>query len=666
MALTAMLAGCGNDKPAYESVDDYPVRKGSLDEMVYSRDATKFAVWSPAAEQVTLNIYADALTDEAIEKIPMKRRKDGTWTARVKRDLAGSFYTFSVYQPSSEWTMEETPGIFAKAVGINGRRAAVIDMRTTDPEGWADDVRPAFADRKDAVIYEMHHRDFSIDPSSGVSHAGKFLALTEHGTVNPQGDATGIDHLIQLGVTHVQILPSYDFGSIDESGTAGEAKVLESGAAAGGSYNWGYDPVNYNAPEGSYSTDPYDPACRIREMKQMIQALHKAGIRVVMDVVYNHTYDVAHSAFTQTAPGYFYRTREDGTLGNASGCGNETASNRPMMRKFILESVRYWVNEYHIDGFRFDLMGIHDIKTMNAVRAMLDDIDPTILLYGEGWAAEQPQYSPELLAMKANVKLMPGIGAFCDDMRDGLRGPFSDDRKGAFLAGLPGQEMSVMFGIAGCTEHPQIDMSLVNYSDEAWTVAPYQCISYVSCHDDMMLTDRLMASVDLKEGELERLDKLAQTAVLTSQGTPFIWTGEEVMRNKKGVHNSFCSPDSVNAINWNLKTVNKDIFCYYRDLVAMRKAHPAFRLGTADAVAEHLEFFPAGDCVVAYRLHDLDGIDDWEDIIVVLNARREEVEIPLPEGDYKVVVKEGFFTKEDETLGGTATVAPQSALIIRR
>lgn len=666
MALSLLLVACGNDKPNYNSVDDYPVRQGSLDEMVYSPKATEFSVWSPNAEQVTLNIYSDALTDEALERIPMKRKKDGTWTAKINRDLNGLFYTFAVYDTNAVFPMEETPGIFAKAVGINGKRAAILDLKTTDPENWQDDKRPYFGERQDAIVYEMHHRDFSIDPSAGIAHAGKFLALTERGTTNKAGQPTGIDHLKQLGITHVQILPSYDFGSIDERGASEEARVLESGAAVGGSYNWGYDPINYNVPEGSYSTDPYAPACRIIEMKQLIQALHEAGIRVVMDVVYNHTYDVAHSAFTQTAPGYFYRTRSDGSLANGSGCGNETASNRPMMRRFILESVRYWVEEYHIDGFRFDLMGIHDIETMRAVRAMLDEIDPTILLYGEGWAAEQPQYAQELLAMKANICQMPGIGAFCDDMRDALRGPFYDDKQGAFLAGLPGFEESIRFGLVGCINHPQIDMQKVNYSKEAWTQEPYQCISYVSCHDDMMLTDRLKASIKLKEGEMQRLDKLAQTVVLTSQGTPFLWNGEEVMRDKKGVHNSFCSPDSVNAINWDLKTENKDLFDYYCRLVALRKAHPAFHLGTAENVVEHLEFLPAGDCVVAFRLKELRDIDEWQEIVAVFNAQPQEVTFTLPEGEYRKVLNNGVFEESDAKYTESVTLAPQTATILYR
>ncbi|MGN0208971.1 MAG: type I pullulanase, partial [Paludibacteraceae bacterium] len=472
LSLVCTIAGCSVKAPVYDSVDDYPVREGALDEMVYTPQKTIFSLWSPAADSVWLRLYAEGLGGEAQEAVAMRRGKDGTWTCSVRGDLQGKFYTFQVDD------MEETPGIFAKAVGVNGKRGAVIDLRSTDPEGWAEDVRPAFAGAKDAIVYEMHYRDYSIHPSSGVAHKGKFLALTEEGTQAESGNATGIEHLKEMGVTHVQILPSYDYGSIDET-------RLEDNK-----YNWGYDPVNYNAPEGGYSTNPYDPTCRIREMKQMIQALHKAGIRVVMDVVYNHTFDVAHSNFHNTCPGYFYRYHADGSLGNASGCGNETASERGMMRKFIVESCRYWLTEYHIDGFRFDLMGIHDIETMREVRAMMDGIDPTLLLYGEGWAAGAPLLPQEELAMKANILRIEGVGAFCDDMRDALRGPFSDDHKGAFLAGEKGHEESIKFGIAGCIEHPEVDMSRVNYSKAAWAAEPTQCISYVSCHDDMMLTDR--------------------------------------------------------------------------------------------------------------------------------------------------------------------------------
>ena len=647
LSLVCSLAGCSVKAPVYESVDDYPVREGALDEMVYSPQKTIFSLWSPAADSVWLRLYSEGLGGEAQEAVAMRRGKDGTWTCSVRGDLQGKFYTFQVDD------MEETPGIFAKAVGVNGRRGAVIDLRSTDPEGWSEDVRPVFAGAKDAIVYEMHYRDYSIHPSSGVAHKGKFLALTEEGTQAESGNATGIDHLKEMGVTHVQILPSYDYGSIDET-------RLEDNK-----YNWGYDPVNYNAPEGGYSTNPYDPACRIREMKEMIQALHKAGIRVVMDVVYNHTFDVAHSNFHNTCPGYFYRYNADGSLGNASGCGNETASERGMMRKFIVESCRYWLTEYHIDGFRFDLMGIHDIETMRAVRAMMDGIDPTLLLYGEGWAAGAPLLPQEELAMKANILRIEGVGAFCDDMRDALRGPFSDDHKGAFLAGEKGHEESIKFGIAGCIEHPEVDMTRVNYSKAAWAAEPTQCISYVSCHDDMMLTDRLKASVRLKKGELERLDKLAQTAVLTSQGIPFLWNGEEILRDKKGVHNSYCSPDSINAIDWSLKAQHEDVFRYYQGLIALRKAHPAFRMGEAELVRKHLHFLDAPEGVVAYALDGEAVGDEWKTIVVVLNANRKAMEVALPAGAYRLACGDGECPysgmRVDEK---TTTVSAQSAQIL--
>ena len=672
---TVALIGCQVSKPNYESVNDYPVKAGSVREVTYTPTQTLFSLWSPNADSVRLSLYESAESVEPLSTQWLKRKKDGSWQGAVKGDLKGRFYTFLVFDPANTYEQEETPGIFAVAVGVNGRRGAIVDMRDTDPEGWSTDCRPAMERQADAVIYELHHRDYSIHPSSGVTNRGKFLALTEHGTLTPEGLPTGIDHLRELGVTHVQLLPSYDYGSIDETRLADNR------------YNWGYDPVNYNVPEGGYSTDPYDPVCRIREFKQMIQALHEAGIRVILDVVYNHTYDVAHANFTQTAPGYFYRTREDGSLGNASGCGNETASERPMMRKFMLESVRWWVEEYHLDGFRFDLMAIHDIETMNAIRAMLDEIDPTILLYGEGWAAETPQLDEALRPIKANCLQMSGIGAFSDEMRDALRGPFYDDHQGAFLAGLPGCEQSIRFGIVGGIDHPGVDLSKVNYSNQAWALQPTQLIAYVSCHDDMMLTDRLRASVRplrgkvIDDDELMRLDMLAQTVVLTSQGLPFIWNGEELMRDKKGVHNSYCSPDSINAIDWSLKARNKALCDYYAGLIALRKAHPAFRLGDAELVREHLEFIDVKmdnaahdgelvtpDCVVAFRLKNNAGGDCWEDIVVLFNANRQPVEVTLPtDATYTAVVMNGKVNPDGlTTFTGKVRVPAQSAMILHK
>lgn len=649
----ATATGCAPAKNEYASYELYPVRSGSLAEMEYAPEGTRFSLWAPTADEVRLMLYNEGEGGHAYRTVSMEAGEEGVWHTTVAEDLLGKFYTFNV-KTGDRW-LGDTPGIFAKAVGVNGHRAAIIDLRSTDPEGWADDRRPPLRSAADVVIYEMHHRDFSISPASGIEHKGKFLALTEEGTRSPEGLATGIDHLRELGVTHVHLLPSYDYASIDET------RLDEN------RYNWGYDPLNYNVPDGSYATDPYRPDVRIREFKQMVQALHQAGIRVILDVVYNHTFSIDGSNFERTAPGYFYRQRPDGTYADASACGNETASNRPMMRKYIVESVLHWAREYHIDGFRFDLMGIHDIRTMNEVRAALTALDPSIIVYGEGWAAQAPQLPQDSLAMKANTYRMPGIAAFSDEMRDALRGPFNDNKQGAFLAGLPGGEESIKFGIVGAVQHPQVCNDSVNYSQAPWAGEPTQMISYVSCHDDMCLVDRLRASIPgIKDDELARLDKLAQTAVFTSQGIPFIYAGEEVMRDKKGVHNSFQSPDSINAIDWSRKALHADVFAYYKGLIQLRKNHPAFRLGSAELVRRHLEFLPVeGKNLVAWRLKEHAGGDKWEDIVVVLNSRREPARVTVPQGNYTIVCKDGAINEGGlaKVSGAELTVPAQSALI---
>ncbi len=653
VAATAVV-GCTSAKNDYASYELYPVPSGSLTEMEYTPAVTQFSVWAPTAEEVNLMLYNDGADGVAYDSLVMKAADNGTWKAKVEQDLNGKFYTFNV-KVDGKW-LGNTPGINAKAVGVNGKRAAILDMDSTDPEGWAEDVRPALASPADVVIYEMHHRDFSIDSSSGIENKGKFIAMTEAGTKSPQGLATGIDHLKELGVTHVHLLPSYDYASVDES------------RLSDNKYNWGYDPQNYNVPDGSYSTNPYDPAARIREFKQMVQALHKAGIRVVLDVVYNHTFNTENSNFELTVPGYFYRHREDGSFADGSGCGNETASDRPAMRKYMIESVLHWMNEYHIDGFRFDLMGIHDIETMNEIRKAASAVDPTVFIYGEGWAASAPQLPADTLAMKANTHLMPGIAAFSDELRDALRGPFSDNKAGAFLAGKPGNEESIKFGIAGCIEHPQVQYDSVNYSKAPWTAQPTQMISYVSCHDDMCLVDRLQTSIPgITPAELVRLDKLAQTAVFTSQGVPFIYAGEEVMRDKKGVHNSYQSPDSINAIDWTRKAKNLDVFNYYKNLIQLRKNHPAFRLGDAELVRKHLEFLPVeGSNVVAYQLKEHAGGDEWGDIVVILNGRKTAAKVAVPAGKYTVVCKNGTINERGlgTVTGAEVSVPAQSALIM--
>ena len=636
---------------------DYPLREGHLTEMEYTPLETTFSLWSPMAEEVKVMLYDSGHEGVAYRTLSMSKLQDGVWTAFVRENLLNKFYTFHVKQ-QGQW-LGETPGIMAKAVGINGIRAAILDMSLTNPEGWEKDIRPKLESFADVVIYEMHHRDFSSHFRSGISHKGKFLALKEEGTENGVGEMTGIDHLKELGVTHVHLLPSFDFASVDES------QLNQS------SYNWGYDPLNYQVPEGSYTTDPFNPVVRIREFKSMVYALHKAGIRVIMDVVYNHTYDLEHSNFQRTVPGYFYRLNSKGHYANASGCGNEIASERAMVRKFMVESVKYWVKEYHIDGFRFDLMGIHDISTMNLIRAELDKIDPTIFLYGEGWAAEIPQLPYQKLAMKGNAIKIPGIAVFSDEMRDGLRGPFTDDEKGGFLTGEPGCEMSVMYGLVGCISHPQIDNLQVNYSRKAWALQPTQMISYVSCHDDLCLADRIRSTLpkytSLKEAIA--LQKLAETFVLTSQGIPFLYAGDEVMRNKKGVRNSYNSPDEINAIDWGNKTLFREVFDYVKNLIALRKAHPAFRLGKANLVRKHLAFLPIKENgLIAFILKGRANGDTWKNIIVAFNSRKDFAKLAIPLGDYAIVCQNGLIDINGlgNVSGSEVILAPQSALIMHQ
>ena len=617
----------------------------TFNELTYTKDASSFRLNAPSkAKSVKVHIYKEGVGGEVVKTVKMKRTGNDLWTADIKGDLKGMFYTFQV--ETSKQKMNENPGVFAKAMGVNGRRAAIIDMADTNPDGWCCDKRPLTKQPTDLVIYEMHHRDFSVSPNSGLEHKGKFLALTE-----PKAGY----HLKNLGVNAIHILPSYDYASVDES----KPDVPQ--------YNWGYDPLNYNVPEGSYSTDATCPVARVKEFKQMVQTLHKAGIRVILDVVYNHTFNIEESNFNLTYPGYYYRLTEDGKISDGSGCGNETASEKPLMRQFMIESVLYWAKEYHIDGFRFDLMGIHDIETMNLIRKALDEVDPSIYIYGEGWSAGTCAYPVEKLAVKANTRQLDRIGAFCDDMRDAIRGPFSDDHKAAFLGAVPGNEESIRFGIAGAIAHPQIDMSKVNYSKEPWTNSPAQMISYVSCHDDMCLVDRLKASIPgITEDELIRLDLLAQTMVFTSQGVPFILAGEEMLRDKKGVHNSFKSPDNINQLPWENLEKYPQVFDYYRGLTEMRRNHPAFRMSDAEMVRTHLEFLKSQENVVAFRLKDNANGDSWKDIIVILNSNKTTQRVNIPDGTWTSVCEGGQINLAGikEYTGTEVEVAPQEALII--
>ena len=582
-----------------------------FNELFLQPHQTTFTLNAP--QQPILRLYADGEGGKPLQQYKMRAVGKHRWTLTLKRNLQGKFYTFDIGHG-------ETPGVFATAVGVNGKRAAIIDRATTNPAGWAQDKRPALLSPADQMIYELHVRDFTHKMPNN-AHPDKFLGVA---------DTAALAHLKRLGVTAVHLLPSFDFSSIDETKPHLPA------------YNWGYDPQNYNVPEGSYATNAYDPATRIKEFKQMVQALHRAGIRVILDVVYNHTADIEHSNFQRTYPDYYYRKRADGSYSDGSGCGNETASEKPLMRAFIIESIVYWAQEYHIDGFRFDLMGVHDIKTMNAACRALHKIDPSIFVYGEGWSAGQCAYPSHLLASKAHMKQMPGIAAFSDELRDGLRGPFYDDKQGAFIAGVSGAEERIKFGIVGGIAHPQVNMQQVGGDHLPWNDDPTQFISYVSCHDDMCLVDRLRASVpNLTPEMLVRLDCLAQSVVMLSQGVPFMLSGEEMLRDKQGVHNSYNSPIEINALPWQNLQRYPQVFAYYQRLIALRRHHPAFRLGDANLIRQHLSFLPTQPNLVGFMLTGHAGGDVWNNIIVVFNANNEARKVTVPKGRYTIVASNG-------------------------
>lgn len=639
----------------------YPVYNGEDLELTVNESGTHFKLWSPEAQGAEVNIYDSGSEGKPLETLEMKFNKEnGTWSASSPKQLYGKFYTFRI-KFDGKW-LNETPGVWAKAVGVNGKRAAIIDFATTNPEGWETDKGPVVENFSDVIVYEMHHRDLSMHPSSGIENKGKFLALTESGTTSPEGEKTGIDHLKELGITHVHILPSFDYNSVDEANLQNNT------------YNWGYDPLNYNAPEGSYSTNPEEPATRVREMKEMVKALHDAGIGVIMDVVYNHTAQNDDSNFSLTAPGYYYRHREDGSYSDASGCGNETASDLQQMQDYIVNSVKYWADEYHIDGFRFDLMAIHDTETMNRVAKELKEINPSIFVYGEGWTAGDSPLVPERRALKENVSKMENIAVFSDDLRDAVKGHYTNASDRGFATGKPGLEETVKIGIVAATDHPQVDYSKGNNSKFPYAQSPEMIVNYVSCHDDLCLTDKLKISMN-DEPEENQLNaaKLAQTIVFTSQGTPFMFAGEEIFRDKKGVHNSYNQPDSINAIDWANKSKYRDQFDYYKGLVALRKAHPAFRMTSAEDIAKHIVFdeidSTAEPNLISYSIKDNANGDQWEEIKVVFNGASNPQTVNIPSADWIVVAKDGKINPESGlgiSKGGEIQLAPYSALILAK
>ncbi|MGZ3754366.1 MAG: type I pullulanase [Mucilaginibacter sp.] len=633
---------------------DYPVYSGTDLGVNYTSLKTTFKVWAPTASAVKLRLYDAGDGGEATATFDLLKSEQGVWVLSVDKDLKNKYYTFQVMR-DGRWSLER-PDSYAKAVGVNGNRGMIVDLESTNPAGWNDDQKPAQKNFTDIILYELHVRDISIAPNSGIKNKGKFLGLTETGTKSPQGESTGLDHIAALGVTHVHLLPSFDFNSIDET------------RPQDNQYNWGYDPYNYNVPEGSYSTNPYDGNVRIKEFKQMVQALHKKGLRVVLDVVYNHTSDVNGSIFNQFAPGYFYRQNADGSYSNGTGCGNEVASERPMVRKFMMESVLYWVKEYHLDGFRFDLMGTHDIETMNQLSSALHQVDPTIFIYGEGWTAGNTPLPEEKRAIKKNISEVNKVAAFSDDIRDGLKGSWNNLKEKGFVSGNANKTESVKFGIVASTANTQINYQQVNDSKEPWAAEPYQTISYVSCHDDNTLFDRLkISNPTATEEELIKMDKLANAAVLTSQGVSFLHSGAELLRTKQGVANSFKSPDTINQIDWSRKTKFKAVFEYYKGLVALRKAHPAFRMPSTEMIQKHLKFVETGiPGLIAYQINDNANGDTWKNILVILNGNATGKTVKLPKGNWTMVT-DGQSVKLSgikANLSGSVNVGGTEALVL--
>jgi pullulanase len=606
--------------------DQYPVYKGNDLGLRYTKAHSRFRIWSPPAEAAQLLLYKAGSDPSPFKTAELKKGKSGDWSIRLTGNWKGAFYTFRV-KIGGAWS-EEVPDPYARAVGMNGKRAQVVDGKDTDPPGWAQDKSPGFSKNNrptDAIIYELHIRDASIHNSSGIRHKGKFSGLAEEGTTNKDGLSTGLAHLKELGVTHIHLLPFFDYNSVDES----KPDSLQ--------YNWGYDPLNYNAPEGSYSDNPCDGAARIKELKLLIASFHHNGLRVIMDVVYNHTALTGGSNFNQLAPGYYYRHNSDGSLSNATACGNETASEMPMMRQFILESVVYWAKEYHIDGFRFDLMGVHDIGTMNRIADSLHKINPGILLYGEGWTAGNSPLPDSLRAIKKNVGQLHGIAVFGDEMRDGIKGSVFDIHDKGFVSGAAGREESVKFGIVAACPHPQIDYSKVNYSKSPYAKAPGEVISYCECHDNNTLWDKWALSCpDATPEERKKMQQLALTIVLTSQGIPFLHAGTEFLRSKKGVENSFNAPDSINALNWDLKKNNSSVVQYVERLIRLRREHPAFRMTTGKQIAQNIRFdeqAPAG--TIVYTINGAALGDSWKKIRIAFNGSNTEKVLTLPAGGWR-------------------------------
>ena len=611
---------------------------------VWTKDSTQFKLWAPTAKAVSVNLYHGGTigVEDQFDRIPMVRDINGTWVARRTGDLHGIYYTYTV---SVEGKQVEACDPYARTTGVNGHRAMVIDLKSTDPAGWDTDTDPhtgiAFTD---AVIAEVHIRDMSIDPSANIRNAGKYLGLTETGTKTDTGISTGIDHYKNLGITHLHILPMFDYGSVDES----HPELPQ--------YNWGYDPVNYNVPEGSYATDPLHGEVRVREVKEMVKALHDNGISVVMDVVYNHVYEGGEFCFNRIVPRYFSRVDDQGIYSNGSVCGNDTASERSMVRKYIVDSVSYWADEYHIDGFRFDLVGLIDTDTINAIMTEVHKNHPNVIFYGEGWTMETDVTKPNIhMCTQLHSDEVPGFAFFSDTIRDALRGSVFDMHVPGFISGalvdkdiLQSCYMGVPF----------------------WANHPTQSINYVSCHDNNTLIDRIMLSTPEAPRDIHvKMNNLAAAFCITAQGVPFFQAGEEMLRSKPDghgglEHNSYNSPDSVNSIKWN--TLNDPLclatYRYYQGLLKFRKAHPELRLTSREDVLQTVAPLPCDNPrAVAFAI----GCEEQAKMISVFNAGIHSQRISLPEGEWGIYVNgEHAGTDLLSKTHGSVNVPSLSAMIL--
>lgn len=593
---------------------------------VYEKEKTTFKVWAPTAEKVMLHLYTAGSTGEAGEKellqVEMKKREQGIYEKQVKGDLHGVYYTFSV---TVDGETRETGDIYAKAAGVNGKRSMVVDLEKTNPKGWEEDTH-VFHPLGKTWVWEVHIGDFSNDPASGVreEYRGKYLAFTENTTLNQDGvHPTCVNYLKELGITHVHLLPSFDYGSVDESKCD--------------TFNWGYDPVNYNVPEGSYATDAFHGEVRIREFKEMVAALHKAGISVVMDVVYNHTHSL-DSFFNATVPYYYYRTWEDGTYSDGSACGNDTASDRAMFRKYMMDSVLHWVQEYHVDGFRFDLMGLHDTQTMNEIRKALNELEDgeQIFLYGEPWSAGPSalKESESFATKEAMKKLAEGIAVFNDDTRDAVKGPYDKLEVPGFVNGKKGLEEKIKRGIQG----------LFDEKEKVQPVSPAQLLNYVSAHDNSTLWDKLVDSVkkdqdyETRHEDLLAMNKLAAAIVQFSAGIPFMQAGEEAGRTKQGEDNSYNLSKELNRLDWNRMYKFQDLISYYKGLHEVRNQFSGFYdLSEKARTRQHFyENLPEG--IIAYEMEGIRGTDQWEKVVVIFHASQEPTEFVLGNTGYKRIV----------------------------